>query len=107
MLNTNIKNYSGVGQINNDWVASGTCLYVVRNGICFARFDMHLKTITSNRTLLISGFPEPKMNTLATISQWSSQTYTSASVEIIKPGDLICNACPDQYLAGYLVYPVN
>lgn len=101
-------NYSGPGTINTDWVASGTCGYTVRNNICFARFDVTLKQITSNRTVILSGFPKPQYNTLGTISQWSyQQPHICASIEITPDGQIVCNVAPAQYLAGYLVYPVS
>ncbi len=101
------RNYSGQGITNPDWVTTGSCSYVVRNGICFLRFDITIKQITTDGTVIISGLPTPQFNTLATLKGWCDTTAYAASVEVISPGVLRCApTSTTRYVAGYLAYPV-
>lgn len=99
--------YGGEGIINNDWIQNYLlCAYRVVNGICFVRFDINVKPITTDRTVLISGLPIPSLNTIYQCGGWMSNG-SGVPLEMDVYGDLVAYVCPGGYIAGCVIYPVK
>lgn len=101
-----ISPIQGLGVVNNDWVVTGgVCRYRVVNGIAFIRFDMEVKEITADNTLLVSGLPQPSFNAIYQCTQWRVPSV-GVPLEIIGDGSLVAYPCSGTYIAGTMVYPV-
>lgn len=99
---------AGNGVINNDWVSSYLlCVYRIVNGICFVRFDINVKPITTDKTMIVSGLPSPVLNAIYQCEGWMSGSSFGVPLEMDVYGNLLAYTCPGGYIAGYVVYPVK
>lgn len=100
--------YGGEGILNNDWIQNYLlCAYRVVNGICFVRFDINVKPITTDRTVIISGLPISTLNAIYQCEGWMSGGSYGIPLEMDGYGNLLAYVCPGGYIAGYVVYPVK
>lgn len=99
---------SGYGTYNADWVTNHLdCIYRVVNGICFVRFDMDVKPISTDGTILIRGLPIATFPAIYQCGSWMSRVPTGVPLIVDFYGNITAFTCPGGYIAGYISYPVK
>lgn len=107
VLNTKGQGYTKTPTLNQDYITSGSSIYCVKSGICIVRFDIYIKQITVDHTILISSLPKPILPTLMCFKPWKDTTGNYITLETTVDGKIYTDTTPGGYLAGYITYPVN
>lgn len=95
---------TGQGEINTDWVTTGSAVYRIVNGLCTVDFQLSLKQITIVNTVVVRNLPYAKILVRNRLQAWKDKNLSVPL--LITDTTLCCNPCEAGLYVGSFTYSV-